>query len=82
LIADVLFRTDFWSGRRLICTYFPNPAYRDDAAGRKPPASSFFEQGTCAFTIHHLPIARQGFGNVWLASEEAVENVAWAVRGR
>lgn len=46
LFADVLLRVDFWTGRALVCTYFPNPKYRDGKIGRKPKAEEFFDKSS------------------------------------
>jgi len=39
--------------------------------GRKPPAEKFFKGSNYDFNILHLPVTRQGAGNVWLATEES-----------
>ena len=78
LLADVLLRTDLWVDRTLVCTYFPNPRYRDGSQGRKPPSAQFFRPGD--FTILHLPIQRQGFGLFWRVSENSVAEVAARIR--
>lgn len=73
LLADVLFRVDFWINKILICTYFPNPKYRDGSAGRKCQPIDIFRSSE--FSIIDIPILRQGFGNVWLATEESVNKL-------
>ena len=75
LLADCLLRVDFWSGDTLVCTYFPNPRYRDGDTGRKPQASRFFPPGG-PFRVLHAGIERQGFGEVWLASGRAARALA------
>jgi hypothetical protein len=81
LLADVLFRTDFWLDGLLVCLYFPNPRYRDGAAsGRKPPAESFFSGAKPPFDIVHFPVERQGFGKVWMATDASVEALAGLMR--
>jgi len=68
LLADVLLRVDFWTGKTLVCVFFENTKYR----GRKPPAERFFQ----AFDIVHMKIARQGFGRFWIAADVAVKELA------
>lgn len=82
LIADVLFRVDFWSENLLICTYFPNEQYRNgERLGRKPPAEQFFEGSFPPYKVIHVPIARQGFGKIWLAASDSVKALADQIRG-
>lgn len=68
VLADVLLRVDFWTDTALVCVYFENPKYRD----RKRPTERFFT----GFDIIHAKIKRQGFGNFWLAMDEAVRELA------
>jgi hypothetical protein len=74
LLADVLFRADFWSGNSLVCLYFPNTTYRAGSdKGRKPPAERFFEGAHPPFDIIHFPVHRQGFGKVWRADNSSID---------
>lgn len=83
LLADVLFRVDFWAEDVLICTYFPNSSYRDGSTkGRKPPAERYFGDAKHPFKLVHVPIERQGFGNAWLATEESVSNLIDIIKSR
>jgi len=79
LLADVLLRTDFWLGDNIVCLYFANPTYRDRDAGRKPLAERFLGQATPPFTIHHIPIERQGAGRLWLPTDESLRRLARAL---
>jgi hypothetical protein len=79
LLADVLLRTDFWCGDHIVCVYFPNPQYRDQQAGRKPPAERFLGRASPPFTIHHVAIERQGHGNFWMATDESIQQLAHAL---
>jgi len=77
LLADVLFRADFWSGNSIICLYFPNNNYRSGSeTGRKPPAERFFSNAVPPFNIIHFPVGRQGFGKFWLADRDSIEKLA------
>ena len=80
ILADVLFRVDFWVGNVIVCTYFPNPNYREGALGRKPPAERFFSDANPPFEIVHMTIERQGFGRVWLASDASIANLAATIK--
>ena len=80
ILADVLFRVDFWVGDALVCTYFPNPKYREGEEGRKPPANQFFANAKPPFHIAHVPIDRQGFGQFWLATDESVKQLVETIK--
>ncbi len=73
IIADVLFRADFWIGNLIVSLYFPNSNYRHGKnEGRKPPAEKFFTGANPPFKVVHFPVERQGFGKVWLASTDSI----------
>lgn len=81
LLADVLFRADFWRGNTLVCLYFPNPAYRSGSkTGRKPPAERFFDGAVPPFNIIHFPVGRQGFAKVWRADRVSIDDLSKLVR--
>jgi len=81
LLGDVLLRTDLWINSLIVCLYFPNSAYRDGKdEGRKPPAEKFFAGANPPFEIIHFPVERQGFGRVWLAKDESVEELAQLIQ--
>jgi len=80
VLADVLFRVDFWADNVLVCTYFPNKKYRAGAQGRKPLAEKFFSSAVPPFVIAHVPITRQGFGEFWLATDESLEQLVETIR--
>ncbi|WP_157659667.1 hypothetical protein [Burkholderia ubonensis] len=83
VLADVLFRVDFWAGDVLVCTYFPNSSYRDGSeAGRKPPAERYFADANPPFKIVHVPIERQGFGKIWLTSNDSVVRLVETIKSR
>ena len=63
-IADVVLRADGWCGRDIFMLYVPNPQLE-----RKESPESIFPPH---YRIHHLPVSHQGFGKVWLVSEEAL----------
>jgi hypothetical protein len=76
ILADVLFRADFWVGNLIVSLYFPNPNFRQGKEqGRKPPAEKFFEGATPQFQFVHFPVDRQGFGNVWWASDVSIREL-------
>lgn len=76
LLADLLLRTDYWLGDALVCVSFANPKYREQEAGCRPPAAVFLGLAAPPFTIHHIGIERQGFGNFWIASDESLVALA------
>ena len=80
VLADVLFRVDLWAGDVLVCTYFPNSAYREGTEGRKPPAEQFFADAVPPFRIVHVPIVRQGFGQFWLATGDSIDQLAASIK--
>lgn len=81
LIADVLFRADFWVSNLIVSLYFPNPDYRHGKSeGRKPPAEKFFEGANPPFKVVHFPVERQGFGKVWLASAASISSLKELIR--
>lgn len=80
VLADVLLRADFWLGDVVVCTYFPNPTYRDRKAGRKPPAQRYLGQAEPPLSILHVPVERQGFGTFWSISDASLLRLADAVR--
>lgn len=82
LLADVLLRVDFWCETVLVCVYFPNSLYRAGAAGRKPPASDFFDAEAGRYDIVHFGIERQGFGNIWLATNDSCSGLAAQIRNK
>ncbi|WP_176052192.1 hypothetical protein [Paraburkholderia caribensis] len=75
LLADVLLRVDFWSGRRLACTYVPNEKYRDKNLGRKRQTVEFFEGAKQPMVVEDFPIERQGAGRIWWASDDTVKRI-------
>jgi len=75
LLADVLLRVDFWVGDILVCIYFSNTRYRAGTSGRKPPAMSFFREAKPPFQILDFEVERQGFGKIWLVSDESKINL-------
>jgi hypothetical protein len=81
LLADVLLRVDFWSGRTLLCIYFPNSKYRDKDAGRKPPASTVFGDRLSHFRIIDCPLQRQGYGRFWTVSDRSIAGLASDILG-
>lgn len=72
LLADVLLRVDFWSGRALVCVWFSNPKYRSQDAGRKVAARTLFNESQDGFQIVNVEIERQGWGNFWRASDKSI----------
>ncbi|MGO9613052.1 MAG: hypothetical protein ACLPX5_08455 [Dissulfurispiraceae bacterium] len=75
LLADVLLRVDFWAGKNLVCLYSSNPTYRDGTKGRKPSAEDFFNSSKLKFNFTHVTIPPQGYGKVWLATDEDVQRL-------
>ncbi len=80
LLSDVLLRVDFWIDDLLICIYFPNKRYRDGQKGRKPPAEYFFNQARPPFRILDFPVERQGFGRLWLVSDQSKQALAERIK--
>jgi hypothetical protein len=79
LLADVLLRVDFWYRNVLLCIYFSNSRYRSKTSGRKVRAAEFFPPQGGHFTILDVEIARQGFGNIWLAHPAEIEKLVATV---
>jgi len=80
LLADVLLRVDLWIEDLLVCVYFANKKYRAGNKGRKPPAESFFNEAAPPFKILDFPVERQGFGNIWLISEQSKAELEAAIK--
>jgi hypothetical protein len=81
LLADVLLRVDFWAEDVAVCLYFPNSTFRDGAeVGRKPSAHRYLDGAAHPFKIVHVTIERQGFGNVWYASDKFVAGLADSIK--
>ncbi|WP_147300899.1 hypothetical protein [Aestuariispira insulae] len=71
LLADVLFRTDFWLDDVIISLYFKNRKYRDGQTGRKPKTFDLFEDAEPPFELREYGVDRQGFGEFWLVKDES-----------
>jgi hypothetical protein len=75
LLADVLLRVDFWYRNVLVCLFFSNSRYRSKTSGRKVRAADFFPPAGGHFTILDVEIARQGYGNIWLAKPSEIKRL-------
>jgi len=76
LLADVLFRADFWANNVIVCLYRPNSKYREGKdVGRKQSCESLFDSANPPFKFVHAEVERQGFGKIWLATDKTVENI-------
>ena len=74
LLADVLLRVDFWTPSTFVCIYFENKNYRS----RKHPTEHFFNEAD----VLHQTIQRQGFGRIWPATEESVQQLVQQLKER
>ncbi|HLH64163.1 MAG TPA: hypothetical protein VKV27_00530 [Solirubrobacteraceae bacterium] len=77
VIADALFRVDFWLGDIVISLFVANAQYRDgEGAGRKPSARDIV--GDCpAFSFVDMPrLTRHEYGTVHLPSKAEIQRFA------
>ena len=77
VIADALFRVDFWVGDVVISLFVTNPEFRDaTGAGRKELPSSILSDCD-AFSFVELPrLARREYGTVHLPARAEIERFA------
>lgn len=71
MLADVLFKVDFWLNQTLISIYFGNPKYREGTSGRKQHAEAIL--GRAYFTFPEVTLTRQGHGRFWIVSNKDLE---------
>jgi hypothetical protein len=76
LLADVLFRVDFWCASTLVRVYFENEEYMSEMSGRKRPAGFYFSDARPPFKTVTVLVERQGFGKFWLATDKALQDLA------
>jgi hypothetical protein len=76
VIADALFRADFWAGDTIISLYVSNAKFRDGERGRKRSARALlgdFEE----FRFADMPrLTRHQYGTVHLPSRDDIERFA------
>jgi hypothetical protein len=76
VIADALFRADFWAGDTIISLYVANAKFRDGAGGRKRSARSLLGD-FAGFRFAELPrLTRHQYGTVHLPSKDEIERFA------
>lgn len=76
VIADALFRTDFWAGDTIISLYVANAKFRDGDGGRKRSARSLLG-GYPGFRFADMPrLTRHEYGTVHLPSKGEIEDFA------
>jgi hypothetical protein len=75
VLADVLFRVDFWIDRRCIALYVGNPKFRAGLEGRKRHASELLAGSGLKITEIQVPVRRE-FGTVHLPSRDDVLRAA------
>lgn len=71
-IVDVELRADGWIGRDIIAIYVPSP----HLSHKLTPESIFGPR----YTIHRIPVERQGYGRVWLVGDDQVEKLIRTLR--
>jgi hypothetical protein len=76
VIADALFRADFWAGDTIISLYVANAKFRDGAGGRKRSARSLLGD-FAGFRFADMPrLTRHQYGTVHLPSKNEIERFA------
>ena len=79
VLADVLFRTDFWCGRALVDLMVPNAAYRDGGRGRKRQSGEFMDQDGFGRLVIPIEVPRS-WGRPDLVPRRELERVAARMR--
>jgi len=78
VLADVLFRVDFWIDRTCFALFVGNPRFRSGAEGRKTPASLVIGRNSFRHASIELPV-RHEFGEVHLPDAGHVVDEVWSV---